>query len=94
MDGALQTVIGLVGNHPEGTLYAPFMLGEVELRKPLTALCYVYVRWANNSSATDTSTKNFHLSILDETGKVLVHLTDFSVRAFTPHPPIPCTTKK
>jgi len=76
MDGALQTVIGLMGQTT--TPYIPFALGEVEWVKPLSETGYAYVSKANNA---DSAIKKFNISILDETGEVRIRLSDFSVRA-------------
>ncbi|MEK8018544.1 MAG: beta-ketoacyl synthase N-terminal-like domain-containing protein, partial [Candidatus Parabeggiatoa sp.] len=84
MDGALQTVIGLMGDATLDTLYLPFALGEVELLGPLTEISYAYVRQANSSAAADSAVKKFNLSILDDSGQVLVRIENFSLRALKP----------
>ncbi len=76
MDGALQTVIGLIDHTT--TPYLPFALGKLEFIKPLSNLSYAFVR---RSSATDADIKKFHLSILDDAGQVRVRIEDFSLRA-------------
>jgi acyl transferase domain-containing protein/acyl-CoA synthetase (AMP-forming)/AMP-acid ligase II/acyl carrier protein/2-polyprenyl-3-methyl-5-hydroxy-6-metoxy-1,4-benzoquinol methylase len=84
IDGALQTVIGLIGQTTEQTLYLPFALGEVELLEPLSETCYAYVRCVEHSLTAALNIKKFNISILSETGQEQVRLKDFSVRAFLP----------
>ncbi|MCP4702963.1 MAG: hypothetical protein GY862_39790, partial [Gammaproteobacteria bacterium] len=80
MDGALQTVTGLM--EPENAaLYLPFALGSAELLGTLSEQSYAYVCRAGNA---DSAVKKFNISILDETGAVSVRLSDFSVRALKP----------
>ncbi|MCP4701907.1 MAG: amino acid adenylation domain-containing protein, partial [Gammaproteobacteria bacterium] len=78
MDGALQTVAGLM-DQSTTVSYLPFALGEVELLRPLTSKSYALVRGAEPSA--DSSLKKFNVFILDEAGFVSVRLKDFSVRA-------------
>ncbi|RKZ68397.1 MAG: hypothetical protein DRQ99_03980, partial [Candidatus Parabeggiatoa sp. nov. 3] len=82
MDGALQTVIGLM-SHTSQTPYFLFSLGEVELRGPLSDQSYAYVSVANHSPVTETKVTQFNISIVDGSGQVRVRLSDFSVRALT-----------
>ncbi|HEW98668.1 MAG TPA: alpha/beta fold hydrolase, partial [Beggiatoa sp.] len=77
MDGALQTVIGLMGSSTSGTPL-PFALAEVSLIKPLPEQCYAYVTLTPESR--DLNVKKFHLWFVDDRGQVLVKLKDFSVR--------------
>jgi len=78
MDGALQTVIGLMGSGTSGTPL-PFALAEVSLIKPLPEKCYAYVTLTPESR--DLNVKKFHLWFVDDRGQVLLKLKDFSVRA-------------
>ncbi|HIE00798.1 MAG TPA: alpha/beta fold hydrolase [Thiotrichaceae bacterium] len=78
MDGALQTVIGLMGSSISGTPL-PFALAEISLIKPLPEQCYAYVTLTPESH--DLNVKKFHLWLVDDRGQVLLKLKDFSVRA-------------
>ena len=88
LDGALQTVMGLKRDPElengleEGSLYLPFALGEVEIFNPLSASCYAYATLARASTSADNRLKNFDISILDETGQILVRLKNFATKAF------------
>jgi len=77
MDGALQTVIGLMGSSTSGTPL-PFALAEVSLIKPLPEQCFSYVTLTPESR--DLNVKKFHLWFVDDRGQVLLKLKDFSVR--------------
>ena len=83
IDGALQTVIGLVKGGGNGTAYLPFAIDEVEIIRPLLHECYVHVEFADNqNSGTSNGLLKFNLQLLSEQGEVLVKLNNFYVRAF------------
>jgi acyl transferase domain-containing protein/SAM-dependent methyltransferase len=80
MDGALQTVSGLPGQITTG-LYLPFGLGELIITTEcLPEICYAHVTLTETSSITDSQVKKFNIQIVEETGRVLVSMKDFSVR--------------
>jgi acyl transferase domain-containing protein len=82
IDGALQTVIGLVGSTGEKTPYLPFALDEIQIIRPLTQSCYVYVEFAGSGAASSGSgLKKFNIQLLSDSGEVLVRLNNFYVRA-------------
>jgi acyl transferase domain-containing protein/acyl carrier protein/ubiquinone/menaquinone biosynthesis C-methylase UbiE len=95
MDGALQTVIGLLANElTAGTPYLPFALEEIERFLPLTNVCYAYARWSEQSLTTNAAALNkLTIFILNETGQVLIRLKNLSVRPLKPQvTDIPATT--
>ena len=79
MDGALQAVMGLMGDIGEGT-YVPFSLGAVEIIGLLEERCYSYVRLAEGSKG---GIKRFDIIIANESGEALVRLKDFVVRQYS-----------
>ncbi|MEW6381937.1 MAG: alpha/beta fold hydrolase [bacterium] len=94
MDGALQTVAGLMASQSEGqekssadALYLPFALGEVEIISPLLPETgYAYATVADDQSGKSlpsarSRVKRFNIQLADETGQVLVSMRDFSIRA-------------
>ena len=83
IDGALQTVIGLLGEESTSTPYLPFALDEVELFRPLTPICYAYVEIVDGEDNTQSEIKKFNIKILNENGKVLLNLNNFYVRALS-----------
>ncbi len=76
MDGALQTVLGLMQGTENSGLFLPFALGNVEIIQPLPETCYAY---ATRTKAGKVNT--FTIRLLDSSGQVVVRLTDFSMRA-------------
>ncbi|MBF0395442.1 MAG: SDR family NAD(P)-dependent oxidoreductase [Desulfobacterales bacterium] len=68
IDGALQTVIGLIKG--ENGTALPFVLGELSILKPLKQRCYAHVSLGNS----------YNISIVDESGELLVYIKDFSIR--------------
>ncbi len=80
LDGALQAVIGMATGDGDGTSYLPFALGEVEIVRPLLENCYVHVVPANTTSS-NADVKQFNITLLSESGEVLVALHNFYVRA-------------
>ncbi|HEX9925047.1 MAG TPA: SDR family NAD(P)-dependent oxidoreductase, partial [Anaerolineae bacterium] len=79
LDGALQSVIGLVeaqgSTNPR--LYLPFSLAEMAILGPLAATGYVYIQLIE----AHQDTIHFDLAILDEQGQVCVDIHDFAVKA-------------
>ncbi len=76
LDGALQTIPGLLPHTNRSVPFLPFALGEVEIRQPLPETCYGYARLIKTGEV-----KTFHIQLLDSFGQVLARLSDFSVRA-------------
>ena len=76
MDGALQAAVGLLEDNQK--LYLPFGIGQLDVMGILPNICYAYV---TRTSAIDANLPKFEIQITDETGKVLVHIRDFIVRA-------------
>lgn len=84
LDGALQTVMGVrisEKNNDEGP-NIPFMLGEIEILKPLTTECYVYLRQSKSQSPSNSRLKKYDIDIVDLYGNPLVAIKDFSLKAF------------
>jgi polyketide synthase PksN len=82
MDGAVETMVGLVGaaGRESDTLFLPFALGELEIVAPLTPQCYAHVELVERRSTPGGEISKFTLRLLDETGRVLVMMKDFAVR--------------
>lgn len=83
IDGALQTVIGIADGKESSTPHLPFAVDEVELVRPLSHPCYVYVEHSESDGAENQMIKQFHICLLNEKGEVLVRINNFYVRAFT-----------
>jgi amino acid adenylation domain-containing protein len=82
VDGALQTVLGLVGlTDPESpVLYLPIAVGEVNLHAPLSRRCLAYATYAGRT--TGSKIRKFTIWIVDDAGNVLVQIKDFTTRAY------------
>lgn len=89
IDAALQTVIVLMGGKDEttGKTYLPFSMDEIKI---YDSTCEAYWIYTTNSS-TDLSNLTFvksDISIADQSGKILVEIKGFSVRAYNGQAPI------
>ncbi|MGD6960811.1 SDR family NAD(P)-dependent oxidoreductase [Fictibacillus phosphorivorans] len=90
IDGAIQTVSGLMGldGKKEPKLYMPFSIGEVKIleRTPSNNNYYAYVKKSILSTLNDSNVISFTILILDEEGKIIVEIIDFSIRLAHPLP--------
>ncbi|PKM96399.1 MAG: hypothetical protein CVU84_01410 [Firmicutes bacterium HGW-Firmicutes-1] len=82
VDGALHPVISLMDIMKDDTssLYLPFMLGEIEMIKPIVEKCYSYVE-LEDDTIHDSSLKKFNIKILNELGEVLIKIKSFTTKA-------------
>jgi hypothetical protein len=88
----LQTVLGAVSGEGDGvgeggTPYLPFALGAVEILRPLSPTCFALVEQVGTPGASDV--QRFDISLLSESGELLVALRDFCVRALRAAPASP-----
>lgn len=86
LDGALQTVIGLVDGAEPSTPYLPFAIDEVELLRPLSQTCHAWVEPAGAAKAEGSGLKKFDITLLNDGGDALVKLKGFYVRALAKAP--------
>ena len=82
IDGALQTVAGLVGSHDATTVHLPFALDELELIRPVPRTCHAYAERADAQTQGRGDVAKFHIRILNESGDVLVRMNNLYVRPF------------
>jgi polyketide synthase PksL len=82
LDGALQTVAGLMGSLEPETPYLPFAIDELEMVRPLTHSCYAYVEFADQDKHARANVKKFNIHILNRKGTLLVKVKNFYARAF------------
>jgi len=78
MDGALQTVAGLMGDRGEERVYLPYAMRELALIRPLTDRCCAHVLL--KESFGDSAISKFDIDILNESGESLIRIKDFSIR--------------
>jgi acyl transferase domain-containing protein/acyl carrier protein len=83
IDGAFQTIMGVKsGQKEESDLpNLPFLLGELEIYRPLEADCYVYIRRVDARRERGNGLKQYDLTITDPQGNVLTALRKFSLKA-------------
>jgi len=72
IDGALQTIAGLLGGGGAATPYLPFALDELDLIGPVPQTCYAYAERAGVTK--------FNIRILNESGDVLIKIKNLYVR--------------
>lgn len=86
MVGALQTVLGLLINEniKSQTLFLPQKLDEIEIFQEMTDSCYVHVISTDDHQAYDSDVKKYNITIIDDYGKVIIKMKDFSIRALIP----------
>jgi polyketide synthase PksN len=80
MDGALEAVIGMVSAKARnGGVTLPYYIGEVEILGELTENCFSYARYTGRKKNGLQESDSYEVFILDEEGKVLVKVKDFSL---------------
>ena len=85
MDGATQSVAGLLSELAGGIPYVPFVFGEVAIYRPLTRKIYAHVQVVDfKSGKKPTDIRRFHIHMVSPEGDVLVHLKNFTLKAFKP----------
>lgn len=86
LDGAVQSIISLLESArtitEPGVPYVPFVLGELNIFRPLSKKTYAHLI-LDNSGKTRDDIKKIHIDILDELGNVLIQMKDFSFKAIT-----------
>jgi polyketide synthase PksN len=80
IDGALQTVGGLMRSGDAPVPYLPFALDEIDLIRPVVPTCYAYVERADESQRNRSGVMKFNIRILNESGDVLVKMNNLCVR--------------
>src|SRR2546430_809729 len=80
MDGALQTVAGLVGGLEPAAPYLPFALDEVDILHPLRQTCYAYAEFADAHEQHHAGVRKFNIRLLNESGDVLIKFKNLLVR--------------
>jgi polyketide synthase PksN len=80
MDGALQTIAGLVGGLESTTPYLPFSLDEVDILHPVRQTCYAYAEFADGHEQNYSGVRKFNIRLLNESGDVLIKLRNLLVR--------------
>ncbi len=81
MDGALETVVGLVEQLEKGQngLSLPYAIEEVEVLWPLVPECYAYAVKTESSSSDVAEDRKYNVTILDKNGRILARITGFTL---------------
>ena len=82
LDGALQTVAGLIGSVESNTPHLPFAIDEIEIIRSIPQSCYVYAEYADSERSSLTGVKKFNIQLFNEEGYILVRIKNFYARAF------------
>ncbi|MBV9495102.1 MAG: SDR family NAD(P)-dependent oxidoreductase, partial [Acidobacteria bacterium] len=78
VDGALQTVAGLVSDGDAATPCLPFALDEIDLVRPITPTCYAYAERV--PVPVQAGVMKFNIRILSESGNVLMKMNNLYVK--------------
>jgi polyketide synthase PksL len=81
IDGALQTVGGLVAGQTSAFPHLPFALDELDLLHPVRQTCYAYVEFAGPREQNHVDVRKFNIRLLNESGDVLINFRNLIVRA-------------
>ncbi|MBB4952061.1 amino acid adenylation domain-containing protein [Agrobacterium vitis] len=83
LDGALQSVAGLVGGHARSdTLDLPFSIGQVHVLGTLPRDCFAHV--SQSTQRPEGASKAYDVAITDEKGKVLAFISNYAFRPSRP----------
>jgi len=80
IDGALQTVAGLVGSLESMAPHLPFALDEVDVLHPIRQTCYAYAEFADVGERSRSGVRKFNIQLMNESGDVLIRLKNLYVR--------------
>ena len=80
IDGALQTVAGLLGNLEPATPHLPFALDELDIVHPVRETCYAYAEFAEPGEQNHAGVRKFNVRLLNESGDVLIKFKNLCLR--------------
>ncbi len=78
LNGVFQTVSSLVSSDEADGLMLPFALGHIEVYKPFTDKCLVYIRKESGSGKM----MKFSMLVTDENKNAVCSIENFTIRAF------------
>jgi polyketide synthase PksN len=81
IDGALQTVGGLVAGQASAFPHLPFALDELDILHPVRQTCYAYVEFAGPREQNHADIQKFNIRLLNESGDVLINFRNLIGRA-------------
>jgi acyl transferase domain-containing protein len=80
IDGALQTIAGLLAGVDSAAPYLPFALDEVDIVRPLSQTCYVWTQAVRSDEQSRMDVRKFDIQLLNERGEPLVRLKNLYAR--------------
>lgn len=76
LDASMQAgVVGQLGAK-SGQMKVPYSIGEIEIVRPLTRICYSYVTKVKSERSGTSNLSRENVTIVDQDGKVLVRIRD------------------
>ncbi|HEX9984336.1 MAG TPA: SDR family NAD(P)-dependent oxidoreductase [Thermoanaerobaculia bacterium] len=83
LDGALHTAIGVLKKRmPEVPWSVPYAVAEIETLRSLEDVAYAHASW--DAEAAGNGPVKIQIQLVDRDGRVLVRMTDFVAKPFTP----------
>ncbi|WP_439196879.1 SDR family NAD(P)-dependent oxidoreductase [Bacillus velezensis] len=77
IDGALQSLFGITDGREEASVYVPFSIGEITIRKKVSAECWAYARKTGQKGQSELI---YDIQLLNEHGERLAGLKDVTIR--------------
>ncbi|MEC1927025.1 polyketide synthase dehydratase domain-containing protein, partial [Bacillus velezensis] len=77
IDGALQSLFGITDGREEASVYVPFSIGEITIRKKVSAECWAYARKTGQKGQSELI---YDIQLLNEQGERLAGLKDVTIR--------------
>ncbi|BDG78975.1 hypothetical protein BSF_07040 [Bacillus subtilis] len=84
LNGAFQTVLGLIERNvqSESVILLPFAITEIRIYESLVNDCVAYVTRSSHAQNSQSSIQKFDIKIADRSGKTLVCVDEFTLKAF------------
>nr|WGE01664.1 polyketide synthase dehydratase domain-containing protein [Bacillus velezensis] len=77
IDGALQSLFGITDGREEASVYVPFSIEEITIRKKVLAECWAYARKTGQKGQSELI---YDIQSLNEHGERLAGLKDVTIR--------------
>jgi polyketide synthase PksN len=81
IDGAFQTISGIIQQHRPGVPWLPFALDELEIIRPLRQSCYAFVERCRGGEGNHACVDNFNILLLNDNGEALIKMKNLLFRA-------------
>jgi acyl transferase domain-containing protein/acyl carrier protein/SAM-dependent methyltransferase len=81
LDGALQSIAGLVVGKAAGGIQLPFSMGKLWSLGRLGSQCFAWVRQSEAPANGSSNVRKFEVTLMDESGNALIQMEDCALRA-------------